>query len=192
MDRRMPSAGCAFRSRARVPESARHRDHRHTGRFDGTDRSRVRTQPLDRDHRARTLRREPFRFVLFPGRAGWLSCYQRLSRRGSKRYLICSLILIFLKSGCLGFNKKFISLVLSTLGTARATDFPARTHSSPLCLVSKVGRSAYQCDGSFWSENYWSILSSLSSRNDRYRSGGGAGFVWTNNSSAGSDSCSLA
>jgi hypothetical protein len=46
-------------------------------------------------------------------------------RRESNRNSTGWLILIFLKSGCLGFNKKFISLVLNTLGTARATDFPA-------------------------------------------------------------------
>src|SRR5215471_11854212 len=68
------------------------------------------------------------------GTAG--SCVgQRFNRRESNRYSTGWLILIFLKSGCLGFNKKFISLALSTLGTARATDFPARTHSSPICIV---------------------------------------------------------
>ena len=41
-------------------------------RFDGTDRFRVRAQSLAGDHRARTLRCESFRFVLFPRRADWL------------------------------------------------------------------------------------------------------------------------
>src|SRR5215831_8121673 len=59
----------------------------------------------------------------------------RFNRRESNRYSTGSLILIFLKSGCLGFNKKFTSLALSTLGSARATDFPARAHSSPICMV---------------------------------------------------------
>src|SRR4029077_7675189 len=60
---------------------------------------------------------------------------QRFNRRESNRYSTGWLILISLKSGCLGFNKKFISLALSILGTARATDFPARIHSSPICIV---------------------------------------------------------
>ena len=100
-------------------------------------------------NRTRTLRRESFCFVLFPRPAAGLSPYQRFNRRGSKRYSIGSPILILLKSVCLGFNKKFISLVLSALGTARATDFPWRTHSSPICIVSKVGGSAFQCGGRF-------------------------------------------
>jgi len=63
--------------------------------------------------------------------------------RESNRYSTARLILIFLKSRCFGFNKKFTSLALRTLGTARATDFPARTHSSPICIVRKSGGSAF-------------------------------------------------
>jgi membrane protease YdiL (CAAX protease family) len=143
------------------------------------------------DHRPRTLRRESFRFVLFRGPAGGLSPYQRFNRRGSKRYSIGSPILILLKSVCLGFSKKFISLVLSALGTARATDFPWRTHSSPICIVSKIGGSAFQCGGRFLTRKYSVSLSSQSSRKDTYRSMGDSGIVWTNNSSAARDSCSL-
>src|SRR5262249_6671801 len=116
---------------------------------------------------------------------------QRFTRRESNRYLIGWLILDFLKSGCLGFNKKFTSLALRTLGTARATNFPARTHSSPICIVWESGGSAFQCNGRFLAGKREVRLSSHSSRNDRYRSSGGSGVRWTSNSSAASDSCSL-
>ena len=149
----------AFRSGPRVSKPARHRDHRHARHFDGTAGSCVGAQSLGCYHRTRTLRRESFCFVLFsraadvkqailPARDYGLkqadrivcvtSCLlnrHRFKRRESNRYSTGLLILIFLKSGCLGFNKKFISLALSTLGTARATDFPARTHSSPICIL---------------------------------------------------------
>src|SRR6266481_4374282 len=102
---------------------------------------------------------------------------QRFSRRGSKRYSIGWLILIFLKSECLGFNRKFISLVLSTLGTASATDIPRRTQSSPIRMVSNVGGSAFQCGGRFLSGKYSVSLSLHSSRKERYRSVGEIGIV---------------
>src|SRR5689334_20585003 len=76
--------------------------------------------------------------------------HQRFSRRESNRHSTGGLILIFLKSTCFGFNKKFISLLLRTLGTARATDFPACTQSSPICMVWKIGGSAFQCGGRFF------------------------------------------
>ena len=144
VDRRLYSARGALRSSACLPESARHRDHRHTRHFDGTAGSCVGAKSLGRDHRTRAFRRESFCFVLLSRAADWLISFdrpsvppnrQRFNRRESNRYSTGWLILIFLKSGCLGFNKKFISLALSTLGTARATDFPARTHSSPICIV---------------------------------------------------------
>src|SRR3954463_13338823 len=103
--------------------------------------------------------------------------YQRFKRRESNRYSTGCLILIVLKSGCLGFNKKLISLALSTLGTARATDFPARTHSSPICTVWKSGGSTFQFAGTFLMGKRSVNLSSHSSRNDRYRSSGGRGIT---------------
>src|SRR6266480_200718 len=183
--------GVLFGGSARLPEPSGYRDYRHTWRVDETYCSRVRAQSLAGDHRTRTFRRGSFRFVLFPRPAAGLSPYQRFNRRGSKRYSIGSLILILLKSVCLGFNKKFFSLVLSALGTARATDFPWRTQSSPICIVSKVGGSAFQCGGRFLTRKYSVSLSSQSSRKDTYRSMGDSGIVWTNNSSAARDSCSL-
>src|SRR6266536_490682 len=183
--------GVLFGGSARLPEPSGYRDYRHTWRVDETYCSRVRAQSLAGDHRTRTFRRGSFRFVLFPRPAAGLSPYQRFNRRGSKRYSIGSPILILLKSVCLGFNKNFISLVLSALGTARATDFPCRTHSSPICIVSNVGGSAFQCGGRFLTRKYSVSLSSQSSRKDTYRSIGNRGIVWTNNSSAARDSCSL-
>jgi membrane protease YdiL (CAAX protease family) len=64
--------GALFGAAQRLPESSRHRDYRHTGRVNGTNRSCVRAQSLGGDHRTRTLRRESFRFVLFPRPADWL------------------------------------------------------------------------------------------------------------------------
>ena len=72
VDRRMHCARRAFRSSACLPESAWHRDYRHTGRFDGFAGSRVGPQSLAGDHRTRTLRRESFRLVLFRRPADWL------------------------------------------------------------------------------------------------------------------------
>ena len=150
----------AFRSGPRVSKPARHRDHRHARHFDGTAGPCIGAQSLGCYHRTRALRRESFCFVLFSRAADvkqailpargcapqtsrqdclrhvrCLMNRHRFKRRESNRYSTGLLILIFLKSGCLGFNKKFISLALSTLGTARATDFPARTHSSPICIL---------------------------------------------------------
>ena len=62
----------ALRSSARLPEPARHRDHRHARHFDGTAGSCVGAQSLGRDHRTRALRRESFCFVLFSRAADWL------------------------------------------------------------------------------------------------------------------------
>src|SRR5262249_34357073 len=90
-----------------------------------------------------------------------------------------------------GFNKKFISLVLSTVGTARATDFPPRTQASPICIVWYVGGSAFQYGGRLLMGKYSVSFSSHSSRNERYRSFGERGARWTSNSSAASVSCPL-
>src|SRR5439155_13804945 len=79
VDRRVCRARRAVRGSARLPEYSRHRDYRHTGRLNGTAGPRVRTQSLAGDHRARTLRRESFRFVLFRGPADWLTCSTQLS-----------------------------------------------------------------------------------------------------------------
>src|SRR3954453_4849616 len=79
---------------------------------------------------------------------------QRFNRRESNRYSTGWLIFTFLKSECFGFNKKFISLVLNTLGTARAMDFPARTHWSPICIVGYVGGSAFQWGGKLLTGKY--------------------------------------
>src|SRR5262249_31010107 len=163
--------------------------------FDGSAGDRVRSQSLAGDHRTRGLRRESLRVVsTFKGRRlTEFSQYQhhRCNRRASNRNSIGSLILILLKSGCFGFNKKFISLALSTLGSARATCFPARTQSSPICIVSKVGGSAFQCGGRLLTGKCSVSLSSHSSRNERYRAFGESGVKWTSNSRAASDSCSL-
>jgi hypothetical protein len=61
---RMRSSGRNLRPRARVSKYAGNRDHRHTWCFDGTAGSGVGAKSLDRDHRTRALRREPFCFVL--------------------------------------------------------------------------------------------------------------------------------
>src|SRR5215217_3601397 len=106
------------------------------------------------------------------GQACFPTSYQRFNKRESKRYSAAWLILIFLKSECLGFNRKFISLVLSTLGTASATDIPRRTQSSPICMLWNVGGSAFQCGRRFLSGKYSVSLSSHSTRKERYRSVG--------------------
>ena len=72
MDWRLSSAGGALRSSARLPESARHRYHRHTRHFDGTAGSSVGAKSLGRDHRTRAFRRESFCFVLLSRAADWL------------------------------------------------------------------------------------------------------------------------
>src|SRR5881396_1238849 len=53
--------GAHFWLGARLPESSRHRDHRHTRCVNGIPGSLVRPQSLAGDHRTRTLRRESFR-----------------------------------------------------------------------------------------------------------------------------------
>ena len=56
--------GALFGAAHAVPESARHRDHRHTWHFDGTVGSCVGAKSLGRDHRPWAFRRESFCFVL--------------------------------------------------------------------------------------------------------------------------------
>ena len=70
--------GALFGAAARLPESPRSRDHWHAWHFDGPAGSRVGPQSLAGDHRARTVRRESFRFVLFSRRANWLICSAKL------------------------------------------------------------------------------------------------------------------
>ena len=65
LDWRLHSARGALRSSACLPESARHRYHRHTRHFDGTAGSCVGAKSLGCDHRPWALRRESFCFVLF-------------------------------------------------------------------------------------------------------------------------------
>src|SRR5205085_2152998 len=146
---------------------------RHARRFDGPAGSRVRTQSLAGDHRAWTVRRESFCFVLFRRPTDWLSGrsrllsinYQRFNRRESKSKPIGDAMRIRLKFGCSGFSRKFVSAGLTALGTASTAERRSATQRSPISLVSMGGGWIRQFAGSFLVGNTSVMLSGHSRRN---------------------------